>query len=476
MDRDEGARRSGGRDERHARRRAALRGGEVGALHAAEAGGERARAPRDPNGAGEGERRCACSWAAPRSSALPLAACEAWVERVVAVPEDKVGEEIDVTLVERRPRRLRRLPRVGDAVDASAAAASHPRPVGNAAGRRLRGGRSGWRWSPSARCVRARHVGSTRGTPQGLARLPRSDARSRAALLSLGYVAFYLRDGPRIVDATSYFLQARALSEGHLAWHIPEPTASFRGRFLFFHDGAALRDLPPGYPLLLSLGFSVGAPLVVGPGLAAAIVIATWMLARELAREASLDAHVEELVARVAAGLSVACAALRYHTADTMAHGACALAFTLAILAALRSRRERLPWFFLLGGARARFRRGDPFRVGARARLGLGLARPQRKGEEDGARRVRDSAPSRVSSSCSHPQSVATGHALRAVQSAYYAASDGPPGCFRYGFGAGIGCLVEHGDFVRARAQRWLRAPLGSRGRPRGGFACTART
>jgi hypothetical protein len=42
-----------------------------------------------------------------------------------------------------------------------------------------------------------------------------------AALLSLGYVAFYLRGGPRIIDATSYFLQARGLSEGHMAWHVP---------------------------------------------------------------------------------------------------------------------------------------------------------------------------------------------------------------------------------------------------------------
>src|SRR5690606_31376489 len=32
----------------------------------------------------------------------------------------------------------------------------------------------------------------------------------------------------------------------------------------------------------------------------------------------------------------------------------------------------------------------------------------------------------------------------------YYATSDGPPGCFRYGFGD-VGCLGEHGDFVRAR-------------------------
>jgi hypothetical protein len=37
---------------------------------------------------------------------------------------------------------------------------------------------------------------------------------------------------------------------------------------------------------------------------------------------------------------------------------------------------------------------------------------------------------------------------LGSVQLAYYAVSDAPAGCFRYGFGAGIGCRFEHGDYV----------------------------
>ncbi|WP_199693385.1 hypothetical protein, partial [Sorangium cellulosum] len=45
-------------------------------------------------------------------------------------------------------------------------------------------------------------------------------------------------------------------------------------------------------------------------------------------------------------------------------------------------------------------------------------------------------------------QRAATG-GFASSQAAYYAVSDGPPGCFRYGFGAGVGCLGEHGDFVR---------------------------
>src|SRR5262245_27348012 len=37
-----------------------------------------------------------------------------------------------------------------------------------------------------------------------------------AALLSAAYIQVYLRGGPRIIDATSYWLEARALAAGHL--------------------------------------------------------------------------------------------------------------------------------------------------------------------------------------------------------------------------------------------------------------------
>ena len=48
-------------------------------------------------------------------------------------------------------------------------------------------------------------------------------------------------------------------------------------------------------------------------------------------------------------------------------------------------------------------------------------------------------------------QHAATGAFGASSQRLYYALGDGPPGCFRYGFGAGVGCVGEHGDFVRAR-------------------------
>jgi len=48
-------------------------------------------------------------------------------------------------------------------------------------------------------------------------------------------------------------------------------------------------------------------------------------------------------------------------------------------------------------------------------------------------------------------QRSATGSFFSSTQLAYYALADGPPGCFRYGFGRGIGCLYEHGEYVRTR-------------------------
>src|SRR5689334_11306379 len=48
-----------------------------------------------------------------------------------------------------------------------------------------------------------------------------------AGALSLGYLGYYLRGGPRIVDATYYFLEGRALAHGFFSFPVPEPLAAF---------------------------------------------------------------------------------------------------------------------------------------------------------------------------------------------------------------------------------------------------------
>jgi hypothetical protein len=267
-----------------------------------------------------------------------------------------------------------------------------------------------------------------------------------AAFLSLGYVAFYLRGGSRIIDATSYFLEGRAFAHGQMGWPLPGPTASFRGRFLLFHDPDSLSVIfPPGYPLLLAAGFLVGAPMVIGPFLAGLLVIATYVLAHELCEPDDPNAHA---VGALAAVFSIACAALRYHTADTMAHGASALGITVALTCALRGRRTgSIKHFALAGLATGWVMATRPVSSVPIAITVFALCVVSARGAKALGAAVALLVPGIVLLCVS--QKVGTGSWFSSTQEAYYATSDGPPGCFRYGFGRGVGCLYEHGDFVK---------------------------
>jgi hypothetical protein len=268
-----------------------------------------------------------------------------------------------------------------------------------------------------------------------------------AAFLSLGYVAFYLRGGPRIIDATSYFLEARALSHGQFAWAVPSPTASFRGRFLLFHDPASIAVIfPPGYPLLLAAGFLVGAPMVIGPVIAAALVVATFVVTRELwgPDDPSADA-----VATLAGAFSIVCAALRYHTADTMSHAASALGITVALACALRGRRTNLVAYDLLAGLAVGWIIATrPVSAVPIAIVVYVLAAGGEKRGASLAAAIGATIPGLLLLALA--QRAETGNLFASTQRAYYAGSDGPPGCFRYGFGRDTGCLFEHADFVKA--------------------------
>ena len=172
-----------------------------------------------------------------------------------------------------------------------------------------------------------------------------------AAFLSLGYIAFYLRGGPRAPEAATYWLQGRAMSHGKLAWTAQDPTASFRTKNLLLTLPDRLSGIfPPGYALLLGAAFLLGAPMLVGPLLAAALVPATWLLARELAAGAGEDDTRAEWTGRIAVMLSLVSAALRYHTAESLPQGAAAAALTIALGSALRARRTDEPRLFAAAG------------------------------------------------------------------------------------------------------------------------------
>lgn len=280
-----------------------------------------------------------------------------------------------------------------------------------------------------------------------------------SAVLSTAYVAFYLRSGPRIIDATSYFLEARVFAEGHFAFHLDEPVASTLGRFLVRRDAPdgthAAVIFPPGYPALLALGFLIGHPLAIGPLLAAAITIATWSLARIVAPD---ERSTFWTIPRIATLFSVFCAALRYHTADTMSHGLSALCFSGALVLAHsvnrsieegeNSIRSSLGLGFFIGWLVAT----RPVSALALVVVIAFVLIPHLHERPRAIVRVFVGTAAGclpgLALLIAH-QHAATGQFFTSSQTAYYAVSDGPPGCFRYGFGANIGCVGEHGEFVQ---------------------------
>jgi hypothetical protein len=289
-------------------------------------------------------------------------------------------------------------------------------------------------------------------------RLPVALLALLAAALSAGYVACYLRGGPRIIDATSYYLEARALAKGLLSFPLMAPEPSVLGRFLVRHDEAggarAAVIFPPGYPAVLALGFLAGAPLAVGPVIAAAIAAVTFDLAGRVAPGRKPPASPS--VAQIAILLSVACAALRYHTADTMSHGLAALCFASAIALLLRAADATRARRALAAGAG--LAAGMLFAARPVSAIALALTLVFVLARDPQARAA---APRLIPALLmgalpgallllAH-QHAATGAWGASSQRLYYALADGPPGCFRYGFGAGVGCVGEHGDFVRAR-------------------------
>lgn len=173
-----------------------------------------------------------------------------------------------------------------------------------------------------------------------------------AAFLSIGYVDVYLHGGPRGLDAPVYWLQGRILSHGAFSWAVPSPMASYRATgFIATSPDRVSGIFPPGYPLLLAAGFLVGAPMLVGPLIAGCLVVATWLLGGELSEHAGERSSSRyRRTAGLAAGLSVVCAALREQTAETLPHGAVALAIAVALASALRGWRRREPRLFAIAG------------------------------------------------------------------------------------------------------------------------------
>jgi hypothetical protein len=265
-----------------------------------------------------------------------------------------------------------------------------------------------------------------------------------AAALTYATWTLALRGAPKVVDATMYWLQARALAAGSLTWRLPDATASFAGRFLLVaDDGRTAGVFPPGHPLALAAGFALGAPWLTGCALAAGLVLATSALAAELAPQRADRARV------TGAALSLLCVALRYHTAETLSHGSAALALTTALWAALVAARTGALGHALTSGLAL----GWLASTRPMSALAAGVACAVLGWQ---GRRPLTWALATLPGLALYvlAQRAATGRWGVSTHAAYYAVADGPAGCFRYGFGAGIGCAVEHGDFVARHLPR----------------------
>lgn len=261
-----------------------------------------------------------------------------------------------------------------------------------------------------------------------------------AAALSYGWWRAVLGGAPKVIDATTYWLQARAIAEGHLTWSPPGALGSFAGRFLLVGAHGRVGGIfPQGFPALLAVGMWSGAPWLTGCALAAAISWVTGSLAAAM----EPDARRRSLALVTATWLSVLCATMRFHTAETMSHGAAALAFSCALLAGLRATGPR-------GWAACGLAAGVLVTIRPVSALAVSVvcgALAWRSGRWRAlAWCVVGAMPGMVFHALA--QRAVTGAWGASTQTMYYALSDGPRGCFRYGFGASVGCRVEHGDFV----------------------------
>lgn len=277
--------------------------------------------------------------------------------------------------------------------------------------------------------------------------------------LSVAYVFYYLRGGPRIIDATSYWLQAHLFAQGTFSFAPPGPVHSFLGRFLVFTPHGELAVLfPPGYAAVLAVGVGLGVPLLVNPLLGATCCVLTYLLGRR---------WFDEHVGRLAGILSALCAALRYHSADTMSHIFVACLGLAALLSSGHPSSKERDRAFPQKTSKLRALYGKALCAGVC--IGWLFATRPLTGVVFGVGAVTCLATR-------HPRSVAstfkalsvfaagaapglafwlvyqwatTGSLDTTTQSLYYARSDWPLGCFRLAFGADIGCRYEHGDFLQ---------------------------
>ena len=257
-----------------------------------------------------------------------------------------------------------------------------------------------------------------------------------------------MRDQPLSIDAGVYLMQARAMAHGHLGLLAQPPVQAFGDRFMLEGpDGELYGIFPPGWPLAMAAFVLVGAPMLVGPAVAVALVFAQAALGRAVGRAAG-DEEAGELAMRVSLLLSLASIGRALETADLLSHAFVAVLATLAVAGALslglpgQSARAARAWALAVGacvGWALASRLLDGVVLGAAVAGVLAWRRPS-------LARVGWLAAGAVPLLLllAVEQHAATGSWLTPTQTLYFARSDWPPTCHRLGFGPDVGCTVEH--------------------------------
>ncbi len=282
-----------------------------------------------------------------------------------------------------------------------------------------------------------------------------------SAALSVGWVVEVLRGAPRVIDATTYVLEARVVASGAFGFDAGELPTRAAGRFLVRDVTAAGAHLapifPPGYPAVLAPFVALGWPLALGPLLAAAIPWPTASLARRLARRFGLDDADTRLATALAAVLAAVCGTLRFHTAETMSHGLGALLGPSALAGSLawveidaatadrKSARTRAAIALGVGLVLGLLVATRPF-TGVAFALACALVVGRALDRAGALLTIAGAAPG-IALLVLHQRATTGGFGLSS-QTLYYALSDGPSGCFRWGVGGAIGCREEHGPFL----------------------------
>lgn len=179
--------------------------------------------------------------------------------------------------------------------------------------------------------------------------VPRSGAFALGLALIAGAITLWfslhiLKGKPNLIDAMSQLLHARYLAAGKLAgpvategafWHIQNTVLTSRGW---------ISQYPPGHPLLLAVGFGIGAVWAVGPLLMVATVFFSALAAERLLSHDRATARLGSIVVAFSPFLIGLAGAYMNHI-TAAAFGAAAVYF------ALRARDGHWIWALPTGAA-----------------------------------------------------------------------------------------------------------------------------